>query len=170
SNGLTVNGTTTVNVINGATPLAVGIFPLLSYSGAVQGTAAGNPNFGLTIGTLPPRVVGNLDTATAGLVRLNVTQFDTIKWTGTAGGSPAPWDINTTQNWVLTSNGTTPTTYLEGSVPGDTVTFAATSGARAVNLTTTLSPAAVTVDTTSGDYTFTGTGSLAGPGGVTKQG
>jgi autotransporter-associated beta strand protein len=170
TNGLTANGTTTVTILNGSTPLTVGSFPLLSYAGAVQGSSSGATNFGFTIGTLPPRIVANLDTTTAGLVKLNITQFDTIKWAGTAAGNPSDWDINTTQNWVLSSNGTTPTTYLEASVPGDTVTFAATTGTRAVNLTTTLSPTAVTADTTTGDYTFAGPGGLAGPGSLTKTG
>jgi autotransporter-associated beta strand protein len=168
--GLTANGTTTVTVLNGSTPLTVGTFPLLTYAGAVQGTSGAAPNYGFTIGTLPPRVVANLDTSTAGLVNLNITQFETIKWKGTAAGNPSDWDVNTTQNWVLSSNGTTPTMYLEASVPGDTVTFAATTGTRSVNLTTTLSPAAVTVDTTTGDYTFSGPGGLSGPGSLTKLG
>src|SRR5207237_7204202 len=117
--------------------------------------------------TLPSRVLGNLvDDSANSSVDLKVTGVDFIKWTGATDGN---WDINSTPNWKLNSNNTA-TTCLESPAPGDTVVFDETAGGtHNVNLTTTLTPSAVTVNGPS-DYTFGGPGKLSGPSGITKAG
>jgi len=64
-----------------------------------------------------------------------------------------------------------PHTYQQAIVPGDPVLFDDTAkGTTSVNLTTTLSPTAVTVNNSARQYTFGGTGGLSGTTGLTKQG
>ena len=53
------------------------------------------------------------------------------------------WDINTTANWLPISGGGGGITYLQYSVPGDSVLFDdSANGTTTVNLTTTLRPPA----------------------------
>jgi len=73
------------------------------------------------------------------------------------------WDIATTANWL---NGTNVTYYADGSF----VTFdAAGSNSLAVNLSTVLQPGSLTVAATK-NYTFSGSGSLAGATALVKSG
>ena len=56
-------------------------------------------------------------------------------------------------------------------MPGDAVLFDdSATGITTVNLTTILSPVTITVDNSSKDYTFTGSGQLSGPTGLNKRG
>ena len=79
------------------------------------------------------------------------------------GGAGAPWDINTSANWNTDDGG-------EPSMPfnfGDPVVFDDGGGGGSVNLTNVfLSAASVTVNeqSVSFPYTFSGSGSFAGPG------
>lgn len=159
-------GTSLVNITNGSPALtSPASFTLLTSANPIANAGA------FALGQLPPRVVANLVTNATSL-QLNITAIDTIKWKGQNGTNPTFWDINTTANWVLTSTGTTTTTYLQPTVPGDTVTFDGTAtGPKTIDLRTALSPAAVTVDTAGGDYTFTSTvsGSLTGTMGLVKK-
>jgi autotransporter-associated beta strand protein len=163
--GVTLNGTVNV-VVTSSQPLPVGQFPLITYVGSLQGAgfSAFNPNV-----TLPPRTLGNLVDNSANpnpSVDLNITGVDFIKWTG---AQSADWDIENTQNWKLNSD-SSPTTYLEDTPPGDTVVFDETAtNTGTVNLTTTLSPSAVTVSGPA-NYTFSGSGNIAGGTGLTKSG
>ena len=138
------------NVINVSTSvgLTVGQFPLISHAG----TIGGNGFSGLTLGTLPLRVLASLVNNTANQrVDLNVTGTDTIRWNGTFSST---WDINTTLNWK-TSSTSSDTTYLQSSIPGDIVTF---NDAAAANFNIVIpapvNPNTVTVDNTTHDYTF----------------
>ena len=73
------------------------------------------------------------------------------------------WDIATTANWL---NGTNVTLYADGSF----VTFDATgSNTPAINLSTVLQPGSLTVTGTK-NYTFGGTGWVAGPTTLVKSG
>ena len=70
-----------------------------------------------------------------------------------------------------TLSGQTPTVYLQNAVPGDPVLFDdAATGTTTVNLTTILSPSGITVNNSSKDYTFTGSGGLSGPTRLNKNG
>ena len=163
ADGTTLTGTVNVAVTTAGGALTVGQFALFSYAGALQGGgfAALNPSV-----NLPSRGIGSLVDNTANhSVDLNVTGVDFLRYTGRVN---ADFDIDTTANFALNSNGLA-TTYLDQPSP-DTVRFDDTAaGSHTVNLTTTLRPAGITVDTATG-YTFTGPGSLAGRTGLTKAG
>lgn len=82
-----------------------------------------------------------------------------------SGAGPA-WDLGISANWL---NGITPATFNYG----DAVTFNDSGvGNLAVTLSGTyLSASSVTIDTTPGfDYSFSGSGSIAGPGSLIYQG
>ena len=97
----------------------------------------------------------------AGRVRNN----GAIYWTA---ASDSAWDLSHTKtNWTDTSFSDV---YLEG----DTVVFNDTqnpSGSRSVTLNSSVSPASVTVNHSTGsDYTISGSGAIGGSGGLTKAG
>jgi len=84
-----------------------------------------------------------------------------LLWRGGLGGNA--WDINTTSNWF---NGSTASVYLDGSA----VTFDNSGGTNpTVTIPATVSPASVTVNTSS-NYTFTGAGGLGGGASLTNAG
>lgn len=162
---LNVNGS--VNLILSGSPFALGQFPLFKYYSGL-GDVGGVAGFGGLTLTLPGNVEGYLSNNTANAsVDLVITNLTTKKWSGLVNGD---WDINTTTNWIIFPGGT-PTKYLEPAVPGDAVTFDdSAAGTTTVNLTTVLSPDGVLVSNVVKTYTFTGTGILSGPTGITKQG
>jgi autotransporter-associated beta strand protein len=161
-----VNGPTTVVVSGGG--LSVGVFPLVDYDGAIGGTAGS-----FTLGALPARVQAQLlDDPSGTRLVLDVQAFDVPKWTG---ATTADWDIDDgtgtgTLNWHAASSATR---YLQGAGGTDAVIFddtATAPGATSVNLTAALTPASVTVDATTNQYTFVGTGKLSGATPLTKKG
>jgi hypothetical protein len=87
----------------------------------------------------------------------------TLSWNSTGGtGNGQTWDT-TTPNW---NNGSTDIPYANG----DTVVFNdANDGHYAITLTSTVSPASVTVNS-SGNYSITGGGLIVATGGFTKSG
>jgi fibronectin-binding autotransporter adhesin len=157
---LAVTAPVTINVEGYA--LSLGQFTLIKYA-----TLSGDDGSGFVLGTLPSRVGGYLYNNTANLsLDLVITNAVAPKWAGNVNGD---WDINTTTNWV-TIVGSKPTTYLENAVPGDPVLFDDTATTTTVNLTTTLSPASITVNNSSKNYTLTGSGRLSGPPRLNKSG
>jgi autotransporter-associated beta strand protein len=94
------------------------------------------------------------------LVSLSVVPATNLVWSG----SGTVWDVATSPNWVDTNGNTTVFTY------GDPVLFDDTGAAnRSVTLTGSyLSAASFTVNS-SLNYTFTGSGSFAGPGTLIYQ-
>lgn len=158
---LTVTAPVTNNVVGSA--LSLGQFTLIKYASIV-----GDDGSGFVLGSLPPRLNGYLSNNTANLsIDLVITNAAAPKW---AGNVNSDWDINITTNWV-TLSGNAPTAYLQDEVPGDPVLFDDTAtGPTSVNLTTTLSPASITVTNSSKDYTFTGLGRLSGPARLNKSG
>jgi autotransporter-associated beta strand protein len=87
-----------------------------------------------------------------------------VTWNNTGGsGNGKTWDTSN-QNW---NNGAAPATYADG----DFVTFSDTNnGNYNVTLNTTVTPASASVNNSSGNYTFTGAGSIAGSAGLVKNG
>lgn len=86
----------------------------------------------------------------------------TLTWVG--GGTGNPWDIGTSLMW---NDGSVAAVYTDG----DTVTLDDTgSDSPAITLTTTVSPASVTVNNTSKNYTIAGAGTLAGAMTLAKSG
>ncbi len=159
--GLTTAGSVNISVTS-ASPLAVGEFPLIDYTGGISGS--GFAGFNQTL-TLQSRAIGVLVNNTSnGSIDLKITGVDFIKYTGAVNGN---WDT-ATSNFALNSSGAA-TTYRDLPSP-DTVVFDDSAvGTHTVNLTAALQPASVTVNTSAG-YTFTGTGSLTGNTPLTMNG
>ncbi len=144
-------------------PLAVGTIPLLDYQTALGGTGLVGVNL-----VLPPRIVANLvDNPVDTRVDLNITATDFIKWQGNVN---AAWDINTTANWKQASDNAA-TTYLQPGSIGDRVTFDdSASGNTNIVLGSPVTPAQIAFNNSTLNYSITGTGSLNGVAGITKDG
>jgi fibronectin-binding autotransporter adhesin len=142
TNSLYISGTATA-----------GVYTLFSYTGALVGNLSNLVVVGL------PGVPYSLSNP-AGAIQLIVKSVRapaTITWSGTGN----VWDLATSSNWL---NGAS----ADWFVPNDNVRFNNTGTANAaVTLTGTLTPASLLVDTT-GSYTFSGSGVIAGTTGLTK--
>jgi len=164
---LTVNSTATINLASFGS-LGVGDYPLIALNGGSLGGTLGLS--GLVLGSLPPRVQATLAATNQGgveMLDLDITAFDTIKWTGAVSSA---WDT-TTQNWqtVITHM---PTTYID-QPKGDSVTFDDSASSGTVNLASIVQPSGVTVNNNTLNYTFsssTGTGGISGNTFLTKSG
>ena len=169
---ISVTGTNNVININGS-GFTTGQFQLIQYG---SGTLASISGFKL--GTIPPGVNAVLVNNTGShSIDLNITFIgQTLTWYG--NNNNALWDINTTYNWNDPSFN--PAKYMEyGSSPniyGDLVTFDdslyndyVNPPATNVNLTTTLHPSQITVNS-SYPYCFSGAGSIAGGGSLNMNG
>jgi autotransporter-associated beta strand protein len=157
---LILNGTTTivVNQLNGS--LTTGSYTLFTYAGALAGNASNLALGGLV--TTGRRTFTLDTTTTAGSVLLNVAGNPAdIIWTG--NGTSNPWDLST----PIWNNGGSPDTYYDL----DNVTFD-NSGSNSPNvaINTTILPGSITVNSTTKDYTFSGSGAIAGTTGLTKNG
>lgn len=153
--GLTVNGTNVVNISGGVPP--VGIYDLITYSGAI----GGNGFAGFKLGALPPGVVANLvDTGTA--IRLNITQT----------GEPGVWVGNVLGQWNLAGG-----LEWKGSTSGSPQPFLNlypaffndSASNFTVNVTENVTPAIVNVSNTTA-YLFSGVGGIIGTAGLIKDG
>lgn len=148
---LILNGTTTIvlNFRNG--PLAPGAYTLIRYAGVKAGTgtfALDQAYLGLSV-----------DTSVAGLVRLVVATPATLTWVGDSTDNF--WDIGLTTDWT---KGTGPVAFQQLN----SVRFDDTGSTYPpVNLTATLQPTVVTVDTAT-SYTLAGTGKLGGGASLVK--
>lgn len=158
TNTFTTGGIVQVQVDGSFSP---GTWPLIYYpqGGSIGG--AGIAALQLQTGSLPRGVVATLVDNTASFsVDLNVTGFNPLTWKGNAG---SVWDVNTTTNWLI---GATPEKYQEG----DLVRFNDNAtGTTSVTLNTTAAPQSVTFENDTKDYTLSGSGSIAGTGGLTKS-
>ena len=156
----------TTNVINIASLAALTTFPtqvtLVSYVGSIGGAGY---NFGL--GTLPPGAAASLTNNSGGasvdlVVTTGAVPAGAKIWTGAINGN---WDILTTTNW------SDPSLALPLFQDGDFVLFNdSATGATNVILTTTLTPGSTTVSNVTKNYSFSGSGHIAGAGGLTKLG
>jgi autotransporter-associated beta strand protein len=153
ANALTVNGRNTINVADGLPQL--GQFPLIQF-GSIGGSG------GFVLGSIPTGVAAVLVT-NGNTIALDITGVNLPVWQGLAGGT---WDIGGTTNWI---NGATGLPTFFGN--GNAVTFNDTApGLTTVNITTTVSPNGITLNNNNLSYTFTGSGSISGPGGLTMLG
>jgi autotransporter-associated beta strand protein len=167
---LQVNGDTafgvapTVNCTGSSLP--AGTYPLITWTGNLSGLAP-------TSATLPSGF-GLLVVDTA-----NKTLWLTIAGSGSSGSQqPLTWQGPAGNTWganeaVYTKwkdSALVNTNYQEalvgGITVGDNVVFGAT-GAGAVTVNTTVSPASMQVNSTA-SYTFSGSGNISGIGGLTK--
>ena len=149
---------TTNNIINiSALPIITSFpvqFPLIRY-------ASGSSD--CLLGSLPPGYVGSLVNGVGSVDLLISSGPITIRplvWSGLPNGD---WNTSTA-NWLYLGS---PTAYAQN----DFVTFDDTaSGTTNVNLTTSLTPGALTVSNITKNYTFNGTGSIDGAVAVVKEG
>ena len=149
-------GTPALTIEATAIPPGAGVYPLLTWTGTMLGTAP-------TTATLPPHVLATLSVV-GNTLQLNVTATAVQPMTWSAGNGT--WDIGATPNWQ-DSTAQTGFTFLNG----DTVVLNDTpsgSGPFTVTLNSAVTPTTVTVNNTK-DYTISGTGSIGG-GALTKQG
>src|SRR5262249_8106541 len=153
-------GATTVT----AQPFGPGVYPVITSSGMS--------------GTLPTIVSGvtrltlaydasswNPSTnASATSLVLNASgSVGNLTWTGATNGL---LDTRGTANWNITAP-TNPNLFFQA----DNVTFDDTvTGSRNIAVGEVVSPSSMTFNNSTGAYTFTGGGSIAGPGGLVKNG
>lgn len=162
TNGLNAGGIATIN-ITGAAP-TIGLHSLINYDGALGG---GTGSFAL--GTLPNRVLANLDHSGATLIQLNVTGTDFPIWSGAEGGAWTTTAGVLAKNWVLASAPGTGTDFLAG----DNVLFddSANIANTAVGINgADVVPATVVFNNTANNYTVSGTHGIAGSTSITKSG
>jgi autotransporter-associated beta strand protein/T5SS/PEP-CTERM-associated repeat protein len=151
---VTANGTITINVAD--TFPQVGQFPLIQAGNALAGSGT------YVLGSLPTGVTAHL-VVSANAVSLDITVVNLPVWAGLAGGT---WDLESDTNWYNLGTGL-PTTFANGNA----VLFNDTApGTTSVNLSTTVNPGSTTVNNTNLSYTFYGSGSISGSGGLTKSG
>ncbi len=114
SNGLVANGgasSVTLNV-SGTAP-GVGQHVLIDYAGVIGGSGFG----AFTLGALPNRVNATLVNDTVNTqIKLNVTLSDLPLWSGSLGTNWVTGLQAEPKNWVLNSNGTTTTDFVESDV------------------------------------------------------
>jgi autotransporter-associated beta strand protein len=160
-NGVTNSGaagSVTIN-ITGSAP-ANGTYPLISYSGTLQGTGFS----AYTLGTTPPGKSYALNDAT-GVVQLVVSDLPAMNWTGVQSTEWSTAAIAGSKNWNL---GGSPLDYTDGQA----VLFDGT----ATNYTVDLSVADVTPSNVSFDnngatpYTLQGSKAITGSTALTKAG
>lgn len=165
---LTVTGAFNVAAASTITALPAGPiagpFPLtytvIDYAGTVGGLGSG----ALSFSSANPHLSGVLiDDLVNTQIKVQVNAADTVVWKGNVNGN---WDVNTTSNWVLSSDGVTSSKYYDFDVVTLNDTGIATPN---VTLAGTISPASVTVGNTTGTYTLSGSG-ISGSASLAKSG
>ncbi|MBN2578841.1 MAG: autotransporter-associated beta strand repeat-containing protein [Pirellulales bacterium] len=118
-----------------------------------------------TLGYSYTRYDLSLDTSTPGELKLHVGYQTNKSLTWTATGDTADWDVIGQYNWK--DNVDNPEAFYQA----DFVTFddSVPDVARTVNLTATVYPALITVDSDL-DYTIEGAGKISSDTGIVKQG
>lgn len=144
--------------------LPAGTYPLITWTGAFSGVAPSS----LTLPSGTGLLVVDPATKTLWLsISASGGSKQPLTWKGPAGST---WVINEAvyTKWqdATPVNTNYQETTVSGITVGDNVVFG-TTGAGTVTLNTTVSPASVSVNSTV-NYTLSGTGSIAGPGGLTK--
>jgi fibronectin-binding autotransporter adhesin len=162
---VSITGDLSVNTAGGAIPLRInslgggfanGTYRLFEFT---SGTTL-SPSLFTLVGAGSSRQLFSVDTA-PGQVNLLVTGNPaSLVWAGDGGGNV--WDVNGTSNW---RNGANPDKFFQF----DNVTFNDTSANKTVNLSTTVTPTSVLVDTAS-TYTINGAGNISGSSSLTKSG
>lgn len=159
---LTINGAVSVTIQSGGA--ALGQYPLIFTPGGFSGATFAN----FTLASMPPHTGGyltnNTVNSTIDLVVTNVSE--PLDW-ATGSGT---WDINSTANWKDSTG--TATTYQEVNGVGDQAMFEDTQSGSSpitISLNTTVHPSSVAFNS-SKNFTVSGTGQIAGKGGLTVSG
>lgn len=157
----TVSAASSIAVVPAQALAVPSTFTVVDYTGTIGGL--GKDGLSLILPNLHYSGTLTDDTENSQL-KVNITAADSVIWRGTAEN--ANWDTDTTSNWVLGSDGTTATKFYRY----DVVKFD-DSGLTAPNVTLvgTIEPASVSVENTTGTYTFQGSG-LSGSTTLTKSG
>jgi fibronectin-binding autotransporter adhesin len=152
--------TNTADFVAGSTVTPVGIPAAGTYvvltTAALSGTA---PTLLSPTGTRSTFTL-NFDTLLDQISIAVAASPKIITWTGTNGSA---WDIIGAFNW-------TDGAMNEQFFNLDSVTFADGPTNRDITLNTVVTPAAVTVNNSTGDYSISGTGGITGSTGLTKSG
>lgn len=146
----------TFNFLAGA-PATGSAYTIIQCSGTLTGT----PATAFT-NALNSRYVAAFSQVGNNVVVTFSGSASNLVWTGTDPLTPATWDVATSTNW---NNGATADIFYAG----DTVQFDDTSAVTNVTVNATVTPAAVTVNTTNA-YTLSGSGAIAGFTGIAKNG
>lgn len=159
ANTLTTASTVTLNLAS-LIP-AVGQYPLIKY-----GSLGGAGFDAIALGTTPfaPELSLSLsnNTANQSIDLVVAAAAATLTWNGNINGS---WDIGGTANWQGGAF------YTETAGVGPILDFDDTaSGTTAITLDTTVSPTTMVVSNNNLTYSITGSGVIAGNGGLLKQG
>lgn len=153
---INASGTTTINIASIAGFTSTTQIPLISYTGA-------SPMAGLALGAIPSGYTGASLVDSGTTIDLLITPPAPKIWAGAVGSTPdGNWDFSTL-NW---QQGGLPIAYADI----DFAQFDDTASIGTVTLTTTLSPANITVNNNVLDYTFIGSGRLHGNAALLKQG
>ncbi|MEX1115249.1 MAG: autotransporter-associated beta strand repeat-containing protein [Akkermansiaceae bacterium] len=154
---LVLSGTVNIHIKALNSQLLPGTYTLLTYGGSLTGSLS-NLAVNVPEGTPYALAIGS------GAITLTIPVTrapSSLTWTGGINGNA--WNLATTANWSRSGG---PDTF----VAGDSVTFDDTGVANSnVDVTTSLPVASMLVNST-GNYTFGGTGAIAGTGGLTKSG
>jgi autotransporter-associated beta strand protein len=147
--GLTLNGTIFLNpTFTGGTPTVGSQYEIIGYTGSLTGAGAIVPQSRSIqiVTTTPGEIIAQITTANAA----------NLVWNSTSNQN---WDIVSTVNWHNTGSNQNDVFYQ-----GDNVTFNdSTAGVQQnVNITATVAPGSVTVNSTANNYAFSGTGGIAG--------
>ncbi len=160
--GLSLNGNAFNLNINAGTPLGAGTY-LLAHQATGNIISTGGPYAVISGANVGSGLIGEI-AVTNGDVDLVVSPHVAANLTWVGGNPDNTWDKLNSSNWL---GGGLPTAFNTS----DAVLFNATGASfPSVNLVGTLLPSSVNVDTTAVNYTFTGTGQIAGGASLTKVG
>jgi autotransporter-associated beta strand protein len=151
---LTLAGSTTINL----GPVTPTVASGTTYTIV---TATGGLNLGTGTLSVASSAFSVLTTSNAIELKYNSGVVGADVWTGS---SSSTWD-SSTSNFVPLGS-TSPISFSNG----DNVTFNDSSSVTSVTLNSTLSPASVTVSSNTSNYSFSGSGSINGSGGLLKTG
>jgi autotransporter-associated beta strand protein len=137
--------------------LQVGTYRLINYTGTLSG------NFG----TLATRAQATIDTSTPGQVNLIVTGGGTaanLIWN--TNNNTGVWDTDVSTNWLNTGTGS-----ADYFFSGDNVLFNDWVGVpTTVTINGTVLPDSITVNSSTNNFTFSGSGTISGSASLTKSG
>jgi autotransporter-associated beta strand protein len=162
NNALNLNGGTQNLIITNPQAFANGTYTVIDYLGTPI-----TSGFNLA---LPGRTAGAIVYNSANTsIDVNITGTDTIRWDGQTDGiwnSGTSAGVGGTFNFRLTTAGTS-----TNFIATDNANFTdAATGSRNIDIPADVLPSAVTVNNSSGNYTFSGAGAIAGTTGLTKLG
>jgi autotransporter-associated beta strand protein len=156
---LSLNGTSTVNVVNLGTGLATGSYELFTF-----GSLAGTPSSELSLapGVANSRQTASFLTSGNGVFLKIVGSPQSLVWTGSTN---ATWSTATGNlNWTNNQNS------QDFFANGDNVAFNDSSGSPTISIPGLVLPGSLLINSNINTFTFTGPGSISGNSGLTKTG